>query len=148
MLQRPRTRTTTRFTILTTSSLSGFSRYQLCNFFTSPSYAKHSMLQTYECWPGFNLCSNEYPEKLWPNVSNIQFPNSDRRCLIMPSHLQGLYFGIMTILAVGGNGLIIFIGIANHSILSNVSTLLIFVLCMSHFLQGIGQFSGRRTSWL
>ena len=64
----------------------------------------------------------------------------------MPSLLQGLYFGIMTILAVGGNGLIIFIGIANHSILSNVSTLLIFVLCMSHFLQGIGQFSGRRTS--
>ena len=45
----------------------------------------------------------------------------------------------MTILAVGGNGLIIFIGTANHSILSNVSTLLIFVLCMSHFLQGIGK---------
>ncbi|KAL5261733.1 hypothetical protein ACHWQZ_G007438 [Mnemiopsis leidyi] len=61
--------------------------------------------------------------------------NSDH---IVERLLQGFYIGIMTVLAVGGNGLIIFIGVANHSILSNVSTLLIFVLCMSHFLQGIG----------
>lgn len=45
---------------------------------------------------------------------------------------------LMTILAVGGNGIILFIGITNHSILSNVSTLLIFVLCMTNLLQGIG----------